>query len=433
MEKLLELAKKKGCEAEIYSIKSDSASLSVTNDAIHDINNTITSGISMRIIKDGVLGFGYTKNLLDREAFLDNVLKSLHGGVKTEIKFPKTENLPVLDTYDESIEDLSIDKIAEKSLEINSYLRKETEAEAMVYGVKAVSEIRLLNTSGTDLSTKASIYVQTGSVKFSGTASGFSRSFGRKGFAEVPEDMLKKLVYFYKKSEEDAEPSSGRMKIVLMPSEHYALLWRIFSASSAKSLYDGITPLADKVGEKVFNSKISVISDSLDDEYPFARSFDDEGVPVSNFNVIENGVFKGFYNDLNYAAKLNMKPTGHGFKTARWGGDIVTLTPSPALNRTKFAVGEKSFEELISSIDKGIIVESVLGAHSGNISNGDFSVGVAAGLYVENGKIIGRVRDAMAAGNIYSVLNNDIEVSENISYSTKAPALMIDNVSVSAK
>lgn len=45
-----------------------------------------------------------------------------------------------------------------------------------------------------------------------------------------------------------------------------------------------------------------------------------------------------------------------------------------------------------------------LGAHSGNIPNGDFSIGLSPGLYVENGEIVGHVKDSMVAGNIYEVM-----------------------------
>jgi len=52
------------------------------------------------------------------------------------------------------------------------------------------------------------------------------------------------------------------------------------------------------------------------------------------------------------------------------------------------------------------------GAHSGNILNGDYSVGLCPGLYVENGEIMGHVKDAMVAGNIFETLKEVIDIED---------------------
>ena len=76
-----------------------------------------------------------------------------------------------------------------------------------------------------------------------------------------------------------------------------------------------------------------------------------------------------------------------------------------------------------------------MGAHSGNILNGDYSVGVSPALYIENGEIIGRVKDTMVAGNIYNTLKNVIAIGDtlNLVGNEMVPILLCDNVSVSAK
>jgi PmbA protein len=83
-------------------------------------------------------------------------------------------------------------------------------------------------------------------------------------------------------------------------------------------------------------------------------------------------------------------------------------------------------------MDQGIIVAGALGAHSGNILNGDFSIGLSPGLYVENGEVIGQVKDAMIAGNIYETMQRIIAI-ENTAHITHAgvfPAILFDDVNV---
>jgi PmbA protein len=145
-------------------------------------------------------------------------------------------------------------------------------------------------------------------------------------------------------------------------------------------------------------------------------------------------VLKGFFNDLYYAAKTKAKPTGHGFRTGMWSGDSVTQKPGPNLTNMRMATGDQGLKSIIGSISKGIIVEGVLGAHSGNIPNGDYSVGINSGLYVENGEILGRVKDVMIAGNVYETLSSVTAVGDTLYPSAGGyfPVVLCDNVSVSA-
>jgi len=86
-------------------------------------------------------------------------------------------------------------------------------------------------------------------------------------------------------------------------------------------------------------------------------------------------------------------------------------------------------------VDKGIILVGVMGAHSGNIPNGDYSVGVSPGLYVEKGEIVGRVKDVMVAGNVYDTLKKVIAIENRLHpcWGGRMPAILCDNISVSSK
>jgi PmbA protein len=74
--------------------------------------------------------------------------------------------------------------------------------------------------------------------------------------------------------------------------------------------------------------------------------------------------------------------------------------------------GDKSFEEMVSGIDEGLMVHEFLGLGQGNPINGEFSVNVFLGYKIEKGKIVGRVKDVMLAGNAYAALNDITAVSK---------------------
>ncbi|MGB9811911.1 MAG: metallopeptidase TldD-related protein, partial [Dictyoglomus turgidum] len=123
------------------------------------------------------------------------------------------------------------------------------------------------------------------------------------------------------------------------------------------------------------------------------------------------------------------------YKVSDWGGEIIRVRPTPSLEHLHMKPGDKDFYEMIKSMDKGIIVAQALGAHSGNIPNGDFSIGLSPGLYVENGEILGHVKDAMVAGNIYEVMRNVLSL-ENKTYMANMgvfPSAIFEDVSVAIR
>ncbi|PKP61864.1 TldD/PmbA family protein [Candidatus Atribacteria bacterium HGW-Atribacteria-1] len=439
MEKLLEMAGKICDKAEVYSIDHTYNSVTFEDAKLHDIESKFQSGISLRIIKNGKLGFAYTKNLLNCEEILQNAIDSIKGEVEANYDFPLTKELPQLNTYDPSIENLISSEMVRECTRICDILKSKTDGEISITSYKHIKNIRIINSEGIDISKKSSLYGIYGGVIYPGSISGIWRFLLSKKFQKLPVNVLNEIIELYTLSSNVIKPEGGKMKVMFMPNSMITLNWRIFSGTSSKSIYERISPIANKIGEKIFDEKITIFDDSLDDRYPSARAFDDEGVKCKPLTIIEDGVLKSFYYDLNYASKLNTESTGHGYKTAQWGGDLITSKPMPVLTHMRIKPGKKSLSDLVKLIDRGLILEGALGPHSGNIPNGDYSVGVNPGLYVENGEIIGHVKDAMVAGNIYETLKHVIDISDTLypsytgQYNTWMPAILFDNLSVATK
>ncbi len=91
---------------------------------------------------------------------------------------------------------------------------------------------------------------------------------------------------------------------------------------------------------------------------------------------------------------------------------------------------------MISSMKEGLIVEELLGAGQGNELGGDFRANVSLGFKVENGEIVGRVKDTMISGNVYKVLSQVEHVGDSSDWvfgSMRSPALQCLGVEVAAK
>ena len=67
---------------------------------------------------------------------------------------------------------------------------------------------------------------------------------------------------------------------------------------------------------------------------------------------------------------------------------------------------------MVADIKEGLVVEQVMGASQGNILGGEFSGNVLLGYKVENGEIVGRVKDTMVSGNVYQVLRQVIAIGD---------------------
>lgn len=436
MEKLLEMAVRAADQAEAYAHEQVTDSVTFQDAKLHDIETNFLSGVSLRIVKGGRLGFAYTRNLKDRKALVDNALQALKGGVEAAYDLPGPQPARKLDTYYDSVRNLTGSELVSEANRICSALKSTVAGEITAVCYTHRDSVRIINSRGADVKSQSSGAGTYVNAVFPGSGSGIGRLFQDKRFDRFPDSMLGQIVELFKKGQRTVEPKGGRMKVLFMPGSIITLLWRLSSGLSGRSLYERISPVAEKLGQRVFSDKLTVVDDPLDDRYPGARAFDDEGTACAPLTLVDRGILKSFYYDLNYAKKLGATSTGHGYRTGPWGGDPVSLKPGPDLAHLFIRPGAASLEKLIGMIDRGIIVEGALGAHSGNIPNGDYSIGVSPGLYVEDGQIVGRVKDAMVAGNVYQTLKDVVELGDTLQPSfggAWAPPILCDGVSVATK
>jgi PmbA protein len=432
MREMLRIASGKSDKAELFCLEEKTDLVMFQNSKLKDIDSKMQFGVSCRIQKNGKMGFAYTKNLYDREELLDNALNSLNGGVEASFDFPLTDKLSVLDTYEASIEDISNNEVVEEGLRVSNMFYRRTEGQTNIYIELDRRNLRIINSYGTDLRAKFSAYSFSLELLYPASHSVIGRTLTGKSFKKADEKYLNYIIDTYNQSIKEVKIKKGKMKVLFLPEVVYVLMWRLLSATSGRSIYKKETTLSKKIGEKIFDEKITVYDDPLNGKMPDARAFDDEGVLCQYLTIVEDGVLRNFYYDLYYAEKMGVESTGHGFKESIWGGDRVSIKPVPTLGHLYIKPGDKTFNELLSLIDRGVIIASALGAHSGNIPNGDFSIGVAPALYVENGGIVGHIKDAMVSGNIYDTMKNVIAIEDTYhpAYMGTFPAILFDDVSV---
>ena len=149
-------------------------------------------------------------------------------------------------------------------------------------------------------------------------------------------------------------------------------------------------------------------------------------MPTRVTPLIDKGVASNFIYDLKTAAQAGAETTGNA---ARGSGSL----PSPSTSVISIAEGDMTFDEMVADMKEGLVVERFLGAGQTNILAGDYSGNVLLGYKVENGQIVGRVKNSMLSGNVYETLNNLIAIGSEARWrggSLRTPALYCADVSV---
>jgi PmbA protein len=215
---------------------------------------------------------------------------------------------------------------------------------------------------------------------------------------------------------------------VLFPPQAFGrLIGFIASGFNGVSVWKGISPFTDMKGQKIFSESFTMIDDPLIEGSPYNIPFDGEGLPVSKNYLIRDGVIETFITDLKYAERLNINPTGNAYRG-------YSSLPSPAFHGIRIKPGERSFEDIISNIDKGILAEQFIGLGQSNTITGDFSANLALAYLIENGKIKGRVKDCMISGNIIDLMKGEFTLSKDVERRGSAllPYCLFPAVSITA-
>ena len=264
--------------------------------------------------------------------------------------------------------------------------------------------------------------------------------------ADLPsDDALAALVRSVNRRLEHAlrvvAPPEGALPVIFTPLGLSALLLPVTQALSGKAVLQGISPLAARVGEQVFDSRFSLTDDALRPGRAASRPVDDECVPSRITPLVDRGVVRGFIYDLETAARARTHSTGHGQRTI-FGkpvpgytnivlGDVRSLGDVGAQHAAPLQLGGG----LLAEIRDGLLVDELIGVGQGNVISGAFSHPVALAYRVERGAISGRVKDAAVAGNAYDLWKRvgDFGNDGRWAGARYTPSILLDGVSVARR
>jgi PmbA protein len=361
-----------------------------------------------------------------------NVLESAAYGDEVPLSFPEPQPAPPVATFDRAISELPTGRLVEIGREILApILEVEPEARINMELERGVERLSLRNQAGAEIDFQRSPFSISYEVaRIQGDD--VVILFGVEGTTTWQDDYLafaRRLADKLQLAKTSATLRSGRMPVLFSPEGALVLGVPLVAGLNGKNVYTQNSPMAGRMGDKLFDAKITVVDDATLDGRFGSAPYDDEGVAHYRNVMVAEGVLQSFVYDLKTAAQSGVESTGNGSRS-------LFSPPSPSPTNLVLEPGDTPLAEIIAGIDEGLYVDNALGLGQGNVVSGAFSNSLGLAFKIEGGEIVGRVKDVSIAGNIYELLQDVAAVSresEWIYYNYRLPYILLPDMNVVTK
>ena len=412
MDKLLEALKNKVDQAEIYRRRARTIPIEFRSGKLESLKSKETEGIALRVIAKGRLGFSTTTDVADPSVLSNAAIAAAAFGEEAGFSFSDDDPAPRDDVYDKEIADVSEEALVALGKNVIGKLRDaDTQVDINLSLTKTIQTVAIKNTSGLNVEeerTHISLSAEIGKTSKGDIFVLFDEQEVRAMSELDPDRLVKHIVDFLRYGKKIVSVESKKLPVVFTPNGTIALLLPLMVGFNGKSVYMGTSPLKGRIGEMAFDPRFSLTDDGTVQHGPRSSAFDDEGTSSSRTRLVSQGTIEGFTYDLWTAALAKAAPTGNGYKGGLLGGGGFRTPPNIGVSNMLVSAGDADEKEIISSIKEGLLVESVLGLGQGNLASGEFSNNVAVAFKIEDGKIVGRVKNTMISGNSYELLKDNL-------------------------
>jgi len=432
VEDILSQAKKVAEQAEVFQISSKVTPVHFEANRLKQIQDKEGTRTALRLIKGGKVGFAQASGFIESRTLVEMAAEACQFGMPAKFNFPNPKVYPKIDTFDSQVDAVTIDDMVELGEQLIAKIKQHTPdilCEASI--TRGIASVHIINSKGGEASYNKSFFslslegvlIKDEDMLFVGDSQSSCHPIPNS--KPIAEKVIKQLEL----AKRNVGISTKPMPVIFTPhGVASSLIAPLASAFNGKLVFDGASPLKDKLGKQVFDKNFSLWDDATLPYQVGSYPCDDEGVPSQRTPLIDQGVVSHFIYDLQTAALANTQSTGNG---SRHGG-----MPTPSPSSFVIGKGDASFWDMVRDIKEGLAIELLIGAEQGNILNGDFNGNVLLGYQIESGEITGRVKDTMVAGNVYQILRqleaigNDTRWVEGF---LLTPSLYCSSLSVASK
>ncbi len=431
-EDLVSFGRKNGAdEVEVTILDGSEFSVDIRHGEIENLIEASARSLSLKVIKEQKTAYASSSDLSE-----ESLQKLISSAVKrAELSSPDNyAGLPPKQKIAHDIDALNLfdSQILELSPEKKIDLAQKTEHIAL-------QDKRIINSHGSSFETRV---INTTLVNSHGFSHAYNETYcglslglqagqtdeivedywssSKRHFNQLdsPEEIAAKCIERTVRQLHPRKIPTQRVPVVFESTMTSWLMGFLFACVSGVSVYQKTSFLQDKLGKKIADDRISIYDDGLIPELLGTTPFDSEGVPTQKTVVVEQGILKNYLCNTYAAKKLKLASTGSAEGTG------------VAPRNFYLNAGSTTPEQIISSMDKGLILIRTLG-HGLNPVTGDMSRG-AYGLWVEKGEIAYPVAEITISGNLGEILRtiemigNDLQFRSPVTGPTiKIQELMI--------
>ena len=422
---------------EAYAQQATRTEVNAFNGEVERLTSASSSGVGVRVVRDGRLGYAYTADLSD--AGLAQCLGDARANLEVSTEDPgnvlpvAAEHERLQGIFDPRQLDVAPERKVALALDFEALTRaanpKVSNVETAQYG-DVVLSVAIASSNGV-----AGSFALTRAWCFSGAMAsengqsqiGYGVDSGRSledlDIEPVAAEAAERAVRLLGAT----KPPTRNVPVVFDRMVAPSLIGVLLAGLSAEAVQKRRSVFADKLGERVGASGLQLVDDGRLLDGPGAVPFDDEGVPSRRTVLIDDGVLRCFMHNTATAAREGAASTGNASRMS------FKSTPGISAHNVFFPPGDKDQAGLLAEAGEGLLVQDVTGVHSGaNPITGDFSVGVS-GLWIRNGELAEPVREATVASDLLDILKGIVAVGSDLRWTTGSiggASVLVDRMTV---
>ncbi|MEC0091244.1 TldD/PmbA family protein [Paenibacillus macquariensis] len=422
-------------DMELYFERTEKFQCGLHQGEVDSYVTSETLGVTFRGLFKDKMGYSFTEHL-DAESLTFLILQArenaeVNEDESQETLFSGSEHYHIQDFYAEQLNELSIpDKLnilrdIEKSLYQIDHRVLSTD---MLVLESSSTERGIINTKGLNLHDRNNhmvVVVSAIAQQDSQIKSAYVIHFTQDPEALIPEVIANQAVKEVVSQFNPQNAESNNYAIVLRSDAAASLLHVYSTIFSAENTQAGNSLLKDSVGEIIAAPIIQVVDDPFLANGLYSRTFDSEGTATELRSIITDGKLITLLHNRKTAEKDKTVTTGHAYKSSY--KDSVGVSPT----NMYIVPSESSREDLIASVQEGMLITQLSGLHSGaSTVSGDFSF-AAKGFYIKDGVVAYPVNQLTIAGNFYDFLKTVDQIGSDLEFSSEghgyvgSPSLLI--------
>ena len=438
-------------DGELYIEYRQSEGLAFDDGRLRSASFDTTQGFGLRAVADEATGYAHAAEIseaaIERAAETVKAVRTGHGG--TAVVGPAATNATL---YSDSnpLGEIAFEAKVKLLQDIDAYARgldvRVSQVSASITGEwQAIQIIRADGRRAADIRPlvrlNVSIMVAEGDRMETGShGTGGRTAYGayileRAWKSQVDEALRQALVNL-----ESVPAPAGEMPVVLGPGWPGILLHEAIGHGLEGDFNRKKTSaFAGLMGQRIASPGVTVIDDGTMADRRGSLTIDDEGTPSQRTVLIEDGVLIGYMQDRLNARLMGVAPTGNGRR------ESFAHSPMPRMTNTFMLSGDRTREEIIAAVPKGLYAVN-FGGGQVDITSGKFVFTASEAYLIEDGKIGAPVKGATLIGNGPDVLTrvkmvgNDMTLDPGVGTCGKdgqgvpvgvgQPTLLVDNLTV---